>query len=82
MYPPPPEPTRLEETQPKKRKRAANGSADATDDASIVLSTDIHGARYPQLFHANTHTTKLHELLKRECESLADGVVRRLFLLC
>lgn len=58
--------------QPKKRRLTADGDSDTGAVTPTAGLNEIKQARYPNLFLANTHIATVHEIVKRECEDLAD----------
>ncbi|KZT30727.1 proteasome activator pa28 REG alpha/beta subunit [Neolentinus lepideus HHB14362 ss-1] len=67
VYPAPNTPS---DPEPKKRKRSTDNGV-AANGATV---NDTEYARYPNLVMANQHISKLHVVLKQECEELADYV--------
>ncbi|GBE77412.1 proteasome activator pa28 REG alpha/beta subunit [Sparassis latifolia] len=67
IYPPP----AMEEHEQKKRK--LNPDANLNGPSSSGPSNDVRHARYPNLVLANKHTINLHDILKKECEELAES---------
>ena len=71
VYPPPPGATEDSEPESKKRKLndgALNGKAHDTGA----------GARYTNHMLANQHVKDVHNIVKKECEDLADSIVCKL----
>lgn len=76
VYPAPP--SSSDEPELKKRKRTAETSTNGIASASTA-SNDAAHARYPNLMVANKYNVELHEILKRECEQLAQHCVLYIF---
>ena len=80
VYPPPAaESAALGDLQPKKRRLTADGDSETGAITPTTSANDAKQARYPNLFLANTHIATVHEVVKRECEDLADLCVGILF---
>lgn len=63
---PPPSHSDAEDSHTKKRRRTADGS---------VENGDVHYTphpKYPDVIHSNEHISSLHEIVKKECDQLAD----------
>lgn len=67
VYPPPAGAT--DEPESKKRKLA-----DGALNGKTLHETDS-GARYTNQMLSNKHVVKVHDILKKECEELADSIV-------
>ncbi len=72
VYPPPTVPGNPDT---KKRKLNNEDSVNGGHAHKATASNDVRNALYPNLMLANTHLTKVHNILKKECEQLADLVV-------
>jgi len=73
VYPPPAADSVVTgDLQPKKRRLTADGDSETGVITPTAGLNDIKQARYPNLFLANTHIATVHEIVKRECEDLAD----------
>ncbi|KAJ3477253.1 hypothetical protein NLI96_g10596 [Meripilus lineatus] len=70
VYPPP---TASATSGPDAKKRKLNNE-EAVNGAHPPASNDTRNALYPNLMLANPHITKVHNILKKECEQLADLV--------
>lgn len=64
-----PEPTKPEEPENKKRKRAKDEET-VTSGGGIQTNAAHHG-RFPYLMLANKHVATANEQVKKECEELA-----------
>lgn len=64
-----------EGSETKKRKLDSDESVNGVT-SGVSATNDTRNARYPNLMHANKHIVKVHELMKRECEQLAELIVR------
>jgi hypothetical protein len=71
VYPPPKYSTNRDGTQPKKRKRLAEGEFEV-DIVETTKPNDTQHTRLPDLMLANTHMSKIFPDIKSECEQLAD----------
>jgi proteasome activator subunit 3 (PA28 gamma) len=73
VYPPPAADSVVTgDLQPKKRRLTADGDSEIGVITPTAGLNDIKQARYPNLFLANAHMATVHEIVKRECEDLAD----------
>ncbi|OCH96443.1 proteasome activator pa28, REG alpha/beta subunit [Obba rivulosa] len=68
VYPPPTHSADSHGPETKKRKL----DADESTNGVLTSGNDIRNACYPNLMHANKHIIKVHEIMKRECEQLAE----------
>ncbi|EMD41836.1 hypothetical protein CERSUDRAFT_120763 [Gelatoporia subvermispora B] len=71
VYPPPSYLADSEGSETKKRKLDSDESVNGVT-SGVSATNDTRNARYPNLMHANKHIVKVHELMKRECEQLAE----------
>jgi len=70
VYPPPSKYTSTtDDSQPKKRKRIAEGDIDVVETTTL---NDTQHARLPNLMVTNTHMSKIFQDIKSECEQLAS----------
>ena len=73
VYPPPAADSVVTgDYQPKKRRLAADGDSETGVITPTAGLNDVKQARFTNLFLANTHIATVHEIVKRECEDLAD----------
>ncbi|TFY64281.1 hypothetical protein EVJ58_g2732 [Rhodofomes roseus] len=56
----------------KKRKLHSSDANGAVSTAGLTILNDTRHAVYPNLVAANQHLDKVHALVKKECEQLAD----------
>lgn len=69
VYPPPT--AASDEPESKKRKLTEASVNGKTESAHVDV-----GARYTNQMLSNQHVLKVHSIVKKECEELADSIVR------
>jgi len=69
-----PSPTVSDEPESKKRKLGDSAPNGRTSHDSAGASHTDAGARFTNHIVANQHVQKVHDILKKECEELADSI--------
>lgn len=74
VYPPP---TSEADGPDSKKRKLTDGVANGATH-NLTTSNVTEGARYVNRVTANKHITQVHEIVKKQCEELADSIVRHL----
>ena len=70
-----PPPTLTEEGPDVKKRKLHSNDTNGVLTTGLTLSNDVRHAVYPSLVTANQHIDKVHAIVKKECEQLADSCV-------
>ena len=70
-----PPPTLAEEGPDVKKRKLHSNDTNGVLTTGLTLSNDVRHAVYPNLVTANQHIDKVHAIVKKECEQLADSCV-------